>query len=399
MSLFPSSALTLTDSLLGQTLAAGGGGRWRHPWFISPFWVPTAEKWMATVKPGFVSGRAPFVRTTAAEQDGNNRDFGINPLSGQPYFSAHVFGPGTSKATTPIFVDVPLYLSPAMNLTWRAVGYDGDPQFPVPQFFLDRGVGNAPRVNVEEGTISGDTERPVGLRLLRACDFILHQPRNALSSQISLEPGPATGISNVTQTITLRSPAASDALRVYAGYASTQGPTLDAVTGEYDEPAWDELLIGTVFALSPTGVPMGAEPDGTWATFVRHQLFWNLNYQPARFRPITTNAGVPFIPPLVFGVASLAINFIAAGLNDGTQQALNILMAHSQAGYWWTPNGGGHDAVFITSETPVTGIPGLDKAGRLGAQAAAAEAAKRKQRLEPPYPFSGVPIDPAIFVV
>src|SRR5262245_17326399 len=81
-------------SVLGQAISLRGGRSWKHPWQTTPAWIPGEGKWVAGVRPGFVNGRPPIVRTTLLEQKGNGRDFGINPLSGQRYFSSFVFNRG-----------------------------------------------------------------------------------------------------------------------------------------------------------------------------------------------------------------------------------------------------------------------------------------------------------------
>lgn len=139
-------------------------------------------------------------------------------------------------------------------------------------------------------------------------------------------------------------------------------------------------------------------PDGTWAPFVRHNLFWNLQYVPKRFQAFTTDSGTPYIPPLAAGAAQL-INFLTASLNDLTQQALNILTAHSMAGTFYTLTGGGHSAQFpIPAETESTGDQvGLDKAARLTNARLRLARQQRAERLDPLFPYRAEPFDPVLF--
>jgi len=97
------------------------------------------------------------------------------------------------------------------------------------------------------------------------------------------------------------------------------------------------------------------------------------------------------------GSGSIAINFLAASINDGFQNALNILQAHSMAGSFWVPTGGGSTSVFPPAPpTPVQGATGLDKDGRLVAQRTAALTAKLNTPLDEPFPFEAIAFNTAL---
>ena len=134
---------------------------------------------------------------------------------------------------------------------------------------------------------------------------------------------------------------------------------------DYTEPTWDELLISTVYLLSPPNTPLGSDPDATWQPFARHNLFWNLNWAQPEFKPARRRLRArPFIPPLAAGAATLVINSQVASLNDATQNALNIILGSSLAGSFWTPTGGGSDATFAalaTAQAPANAGPDRTK--------------------------------------
>jgi hypothetical protein len=379
----------------GQTIELGDRSKWRHPWFTQPVYIAAERRWIATVLPGFVNGRAPVYRTTVREME-ELPDYGINPLNGERHFSRWVFRQPGSRATT-TRIDIPLYHRPAIALNFRKLGFDGDGD--VPQFFLERGVQAKPK-DLGQQLLGGGVnvqslQRKPGSRLLRASDIVLHQPRTAITSDISIEPGIVTGISNVTQTLGLRSAAADDVLKIMstARFAPTAplAAGIDPLAGNYEEATWDEILVSTVYLLSPPGVPLESEPDSRWTSFVRHGLFWNLSYAQPKFGAKPTDPGVPYIPPLAGGAAQLVINFVTAAINDATQQALNILQAHSMAGHFWTATGGGSDSVIPEVTTPARGKTGLDKAGRLAAGRASVISAMRKTKLDPDFPFRAEP--------
>jgi len=388
----------LTQTPFGDCISMNPGGRWRHPWWVTPRWLPAQQRWVAFIKPGFVNGNAPVYRTTIKGAKSVEQDFGINPLTGRPFFSDDVFSKPKSQ-TYDVTIDVPITAAPAIALGFRSIGFDGDGD--VPQFFLDRGVQPPVPLNKDGSQNVTDTAPKPGMRLLRACDLVLHQPRLALSSSITLAPGPATGISNVTQTLTLRSVDPADRLKVFA--TSKFSPLaeiaegFDPLAGDYEEPTWDEVLIATVFLLSPPNATPGSDPDGTWTPYVRHNLFWNLHYGTPEFRVLDTDPGIPFIPPLAGGAAQIIINFLTASLNDATQQALNILTAHSMSGTFWTPTGAGTSAVFPVDESSED-TTGLEKSRRLQRRRIAAADAMKTSKLDPSYPFRGQPF-PVSFLI
>jgi hypothetical protein len=295
---------------------------------------------------------------------------------------------------------VPLYLKPLIPLRWRAAGTDGSSELPVPQFFLDRGVQPAPEINLEllEAGVFQTTPRQPGSRLLRSCDLILHQPREALTSDIQLQPGLATGFSNVQQTLGLASPPPEDQLRILVG-TFTPTPGIDPTRLDFTEATWDEVLVCTVYLLSPPNAEAGSQPDGTWLPFVRHALFWNLQHDQPRLRWFDSDPTIPFIPPLAGGAAQLVVNILTASLNDGLQDALNRITGESRAGTFWTPTGGGSTAVFPEiPATPATGSTGLDKGGRLQAEKLAAQTKKLRERLDPAFPYRAERFDPELLL-
>jgi len=394
--------MSLRETLYGFAPSASPRGTWKHPWFITPRW--SSGRWSAQVKPGLVNAFAPVVRTTVEEQQeiGAQRDFGINPLSGVPFFSDPIFDHPTQPVpAAKRIIDIPLYLDPAVALTLSPLGWDGPGDGAVPQFFLDRGVARSPRPSggsgdPEDGVTVEFTEPPANLRLLRACDVWVHQPRLALTS--SIEVAEVFGeLSNVTQTLGVRSQVAGDALRVFAGRFTRQPITIDPTQSDYEEQAWDDLLIGTVFLLSPPRTPVGSAPDGTWQPFVRHHLFWNLSWVPGTFQPLSTDHSTIYIPPLAGGAAQLIINFLIASLNDLTQTAINNLTAHSLAGTFYTATGGGHEAaVADPAPTVAVGSTGFDWKGRASARAVRTQRTRRAVQLDPPFPYRAEPFDTAL---
>jgi hypothetical protein len=379
---------------VGQCLTLAPKKEWRHPWFTQAVWVGSESKWVATVQPGFVNGICPVYRQaflSLAQSQANG--FGINPLSGEFYFSSPIFNKSTGQvaAQTEIF-NVPLYAQPAMELGFRNVGFDG-PGSVVPDFFKRLGVQDAPKGLEEDllnGTLDLSKQAPQrGNRLLRACDIVLHQPRTALTSTWTLGE-----LGQVTQELGMRSALPSERLKIYTTPEFRDGSLatgIDPAARFFEEATWDETLVSTVFLVSPPDTEPYSEPDVTWQPFVRHSLFWNLLYAQPGLEPVASS-NVQFLPPLP-GVSGLLIgSYVAASLNDLSQQAWNAILAHSLSGSFWTVTAGGStaefpEAVSANGNDGSKGIDGLNKDARLAAERLAAQMAIRAARLDPVFPY------------
>lgn len=407
----PSHNTRLEQNTLGRSLSMQRGRAWRHPWFTMAQWLPQKKAWAAFVVAGFVNGFAPMVRTTAGDlREARGTFFGqlVDARTGAAEIAqlALLAVGGADDAGLPdnTALDVPLYQNPPIGLNeWRNIGWDG--AGPVPQFFQDRGVSKPQKAidsaNAETGLSinTADLTPPKGNRLLRACDIFLHQPRTALTSTITVSPdgGMVTGLSAVNQTLGFRAAADNDKLKIQTGtFSSAQiklsftGAT-NLMASDYEEKNWDEILISTVYLLSPPDAPLDAKPDATWQAFAKHNLFWNLLWAQPAVQPVFNLdifRGIIGLVSVLGGGAGLgAVNFIAASINDATQGAYNVLQAQSLEGSFWTPTGGG-----TTSAWPVTvaapAKPTLDKAADSAAKAKAA-AAKIPRQLDPGFPYEG----------
>ncbi len=385
-----------------------GAGPWRHPWFTVPEWLPKSKRWVARVKAGFVNGFCPVVRTTTGLLGrgtfwGQLVDARTGAAQIEQLARLAIEEDGDGKPGGPL-VDVPLYENPPVSLyEWRKYGWDGSRA--VPQFFQERGVGLPPK-SIESqlqlgGKVASESLEPKkGNRLLRACDIIVHQPRSALTSHIDIHPeGMLTGMTNVTQTLGLREADTGDRLMLRGG--TFEEPTqarLDAKAGadlladNYEEKTWDELLISTVWLLSPPDAELDAQPDGRWQAFVSHAQFWNLAWAQPRLEAVFTSdifgALLATVSLLAGGAGLGAANYLAASINDATQSAFNILTSHSMAGNFWTPTGCGTTSKDPRARAEAAVALSLDKAKNAQAKAKAARA-KRTASLDPAWPYEG----------
>ncbi len=415
-----SSALRVRAGTNATITRAPGGGfsvslgqprEWQHPWQTQLWWLGDRKQWVATVRPGFVNGAAPVVRTSAAVAKSLAGRF-YNGLitarssAGDIERAAELAREGTEGLAWDGNLDVKLYNNPPIELAFRSLGFDsgGGNGTAVPSFFKKLGVQESPPVDPNNLAAFLERTPPRGNRLLRAADIIVHQPRMALTSTTTLAPGLVTGISNVTQTLGLRSAAPGDRLlvRATAQWDASEAAGIDPLTGDYEEPAWDERLIATVYLVSPPDATMLSVPDGRWVPYVQHSLFWNLTYLPRTVLEVpqldnSVGKLLSAVRLLGGGAASFAVNFATASLNDLTQNALNLITGHSMAGTWWTATGGGSASEFPAEAAPVpTPANGWDKAARLQAKRIAATRALKAARLDPPFPFRAVAFSPSL---
>lgn len=390
----------LSRNATGETLEAVPSPKWRHPWYTTPRWLPKAKQWGATIEPGFVDGFdaigngavvAPIFRATVAEQQAAGNPWENNPLTGKPFFSDPIFNKKPTPQVQTREVDLPIYLDPIVPLDFYGIGFDGDPNKEVPQFFLDRGAAAVPKSTA--GQDAGAASPPPGLRLLRACDLWLHMPRVALTSDVSVEDGTVTGQANVRQTLSVLSPSAGDVLRVLQGaYQPVSQEQVDALAGEYTEINFDEILISTVYLLSPPNTPIGSDPDGSWQPFVTHNLFWNLSWAQPQFRILPEDELAGMLPVLAGGVAQHVINFLSASLNDAAREAQLRIAANSLAGKFWVPTGGGHiGALPVVPAAVPTTASGPDRKKNAAAREAALRAQRQAAQLDPDFPYTALP--------
>ncbi len=317
--------ITVERTRLGQVLSARRGARWRHPWNTRARWE--REAWRLNVQAGFVNGVAPVVAIEASEAP--EESLARERAAGRKIEPGTVF-------------DVPLYEEPQLVCTWRAIGWDGEPGENVLPFFLERGAAPARRT-ILDSIAAGrphnldDDQPPAGLRLLRACDLVLRVPRRALTAVTELGDPQMDGYS-LQQTLSFTPrPVEPMRLRTVAKLMPTGGglepKVFDAV---YQEANVDELLIATLYALSPVKTAAESAPDGRWEVFVKHHDFWNLSWRQPRFNPAQPPEPLRFDLPLAAGVAQGLASGLLSSVNDAWNAVNSYLGANSLAGRFWS---------------------------------------------------------------
>lgn len=325
-------------------------------------------EWRAAIEPGFVNGRPAFLDMPAewlaaqvTSGQAQERDFGINPLTGRPFFEAWVFNHGHTASTGPRTDRGPggpvrLTNAPAPYLVltaWR------DPAAPgtlsanddgevitgagegYPPFFATLGVRPAATGGKAGGAVKHDPSRT---RELRAMDLVLIQPR--LGSRLDYVAGnPIATVSTeqistafLSDYVTQQNGRAR--VRATAKYTAPGDPDIEAIFGillDAGDPQFDELFMSTVWMVSPPDAGSEAVPDGTWEPYVQHRVFWNLHHAPRNIPHGVGEDPLVFIVPLALGTAQGVVNGIISVLNGMLDEALAFLnQSGDTRGQFWT---------------------------------------------------------------
>jgi hypothetical protein len=329
----------------GLAIDAAGAGEWEHPWTIAAYYEfldppPSPEQpgeWRAMIKPGFVNGRDAHIPMPEA------------------WFKAQ-------KLDVPEVRDVPLTeeIAPYLRLTWRnplkpssiGASSDGEIVFGAgegyPKFFEKIGVRPAAKGGRlgKIGAMEGENA-PNRTREIRACDIVLAQPRPA--QRLNLQPNSASLATGEPlldiQTTFATGYAASRGNRATLRATSKYTPPdpnargIDAIFGfllDGGDAEQDELLMSTVWLVSPPDADSEAEPDHTWTPYAQYFVFWNLNYATRTFIDFLNPEPITFSIPLAAGAAQPVINSILASQNEMFAEALASLDRTDVSGAFWS---------------------------------------------------------------
>ena len=280
---------------------------WNHPWKLHPRWAEDDSgigHWNVTITSGFVNGANVVIGSTDLA------------LSADP----------ASTLKISAFRD-----ATGMNGHYPALFKKLGARKPTESPPLPTLDGFNPEVNVD---LFPDQ---YGTRRLMAADFLLNIDHEGIRTD-TFFADPETG------NLVIHSPAFTSAINRYPyriqtvpEYTAVQYPTmLDRIQGSLDEPNFDQLLLGTLWLLSPPDEGEDTQPGPTWSSYTQHFVFWNLGYANVnafnftQAQPITIHTG------LAFGLLDSIGNSMLAPINDAYQDALNGLNETSMRGYFWT---------------------------------------------------------------
>jgi hypothetical protein len=331
---------------------------WAHPWRCIPFWK---NEWCAGVTPGFINGYPPVIPMSAVplKEQGttrfpkDNRDFGLNPLTGETYTPLMITPHGAKQdifitdEAGPYLINTgffnPLLAGVAQQSDGSALVTAGS----YPAFFkrMVKPPQSAAEVNAALGnestttvTFGGLNTNKQGKSELRSFDIVLRAEHGAIKSDNYLSD-PLTGTATITTPAFTASPTRFP-FRLYTTSKFTGSQPypdiLQRLQGDLTEPTWDDLKIATVWLVSPENADPSSKPDETWSPFVQHFVFWNLGYTQANYVANTPYDPITINVPIGLGLASEVGNVFLAPLNQALQDAANALNLTSTKGSFWT---------------------------------------------------------------
>ena len=286
-----------------------------HPWQTSVRWDSDLRKWKATVLPGFVNGLDPTVATTI---------------------------PGTQKIQDTPLCDLPEI--PVVSLVDRTA----EAGYAIPPFFSELGasIDKSVQVNQQSQILQG--ENAPGWRRLLSTDFYITIARIAVNGTITKTD--ATGSSGsviayvpefdltalkkygtrprLMQVGNLKEQQALTAQKRIIGTLTGEAPT--------DFPE-DQMLVCTIYFLSPTGTDSGGELDGTWTAYVSHNIFYNLCHASQNLANVKSPPGpITIFTGLAGGLGDVLANQSLSSINDAASALASGLVNVTQQGKFWT---------------------------------------------------------------
>jgi hypothetical protein len=290
-----------------------------HPWMTTARWDAKAKQWNANVVAGFVNGIDPLCAA-------------VDPQTGKPV--------SVGLTADPVL--------PLLSVVDRTAGSLSGVDLPIPAFFAEMGAAVDKSVSLDSSGNITQGENAPGWRRLLSCDLYLSIARLGVNGTIQVNDNPGGG--SVTSLVPSFD---SSALATYGTrprfkviknlkiqQEETAAQKLFATwTGQQLQPdiPYDELLVSTVFFLSPPQTDAAAPLDGSWKAYVQHFVFYNLLYAAqtvAQFQkplnPIVLYTG------LAGGLGDAIVNEDLSTINDTSQALATGLAQVSQKGMFWS---------------------------------------------------------------
>jgi hypothetical protein len=300
----------------GLGIFAEDSAEFRHPWWTTTSWSEEEQQWRSTTRPGFINGYDVTVETVV---EGKTKQV---PLTAQE--------------------------RPSLPLSWRNVlaprgvtaSIAGEFSFTAgegyPKFFESVGVKPA-----HPGGSSETGEEEEGrTRELRACDIFVKVPRIATKQQVTeegLESSRAFVITSVFVNDFVRASESRYQLHATPKWTAPVEPTaLDRLLGTAVEPQTDEILIATMWAVSPEDTEAEAEVTSEWTIYKQYHVWWNLMHASRNVVPKEPNPPIRIVTGLVAGIADSIFASLLTPVNQANAQIDAFLGAGDFSGRFWT---------------------------------------------------------------
>lgn len=303
----------------GVTISTASAQEWRHPWFVSTRWeLDEANKgrWMAYLKPGLVNGRDVFIEG----KDDKGRPVQVALTDESPAGLRMVWRNPLESLGARASANLDLIVD-------AGEGY--------PKFFESLGVKPARK---EGSILDVDVPDPARTRQIRACDIILSTPRLATAQDVSVDllTGEATIGTRYLNSAYASATVKHRLLALPKWVPPTEPTAMERLMGSAVESQSDEILMSTVWMVSPPDAGDGDEPDETWQPYPQHFQFYNLFHaskQPPPSRPpnpITLRTG------LLNGMADQIFAAILAPINAADSAFEAAIRPQQFQGRYWS---------------------------------------------------------------
>jgi len=280
-----------------------------HPWQIRPVWHKDKNQkygeWRGIVTAGCVNGLPVYVRMKFSEASSE----------AQLRIENNALLEGKPKPKPTSIVKVYLDETAEIKFLWRNVGGLGeDVGFErVPEFFTRLGVQG------RNTNYAANSQQDV--RLLRACDIVLNQPRVALTNEVTIN---AQTIASTLVEITPGFTSPKDLEPFLLGIPQFVPVKLadsfaDIFFRRYDDTPKDQLLIATVYLLSPKLPIFDSNDLSNWQCYFKYESHYNLVHATKQFERTKDYAPFRIVVPLVAGIAQNIVDNILATNNFYSQ--------------------------------------------------------------------------------
>lgn len=290
---------------------------WRHPWHAESFFDEGA--WKVKILPGFVNGEAALTGTGEKDDPETDDREDLVALTELPAIKIPVDAYTRPKKASEFF---------------KRKGVIDPPKDP------EVALGGAGGVVL---TMPFEEEVSPDARMLLQAVVYLTQARATQKMEVSI-PGNLVQGDLVNYTIVWDTTALSrfgnrPRVMIAKDVPKPSTPSLlDILGGSVNDETFDNLMLSTLYFVSPAGVTDAKEPDATWDPYVKHEVFWNLNYA-ARNKPPINLPGFaldPFTAAFV-GRYTFAPAGAIGALNEILARALAATFNDaSNRGRFWT---------------------------------------------------------------
>jgi hypothetical protein len=298
-----------------------------HPWEIRPLWHKDKKakygEWRGIVTAGLVNAMPTYVEMIYEEaSDAARERVRLSALA--------------AKKPQPKPTDrVKIYLDEQAELkfNWRALGVDAFPESisgnsnsggitgvfeKVPEFFKKMGVADA------NPKISGEV--PTTIRLLKACDIVLNQPRTSLTNNTTISAETiSTSLVSINPGFQVP-PDREPYLNALPKFLPRQiTPKFDdLILNRFTDTALDQFHLSTAYLLSPVLPLLNPSDLEGWQVYLKYNCHHNLVHATQQIEKRTEFVPLTLTIPLAGGLAQPSINYILAENNFFAQAALDF---------------------------------------------------------------------------